>query len=89
VRALIGVAAAVVLLVVPSSGMAQAALPVGEAHGVRIVREKGAIVVIFTKRAATRGSRAGLSRSTAPIRTLVSRGRRALTPSLHLTIPSS
>jgi len=32
--------------------MAQAPLPVGEAHGVRVVREKGAIVVVFTRRAA-------------------------------------
>jgi hypothetical protein len=51
------VAAAVVLLVVPSTGMAQAALPVGEAHGVRVVRQKGAIVVVFTERAAKRYQR--------------------------------
>jgi hypothetical protein len=57
VRAVIGVAAALVLLVAPSSGMAQSPLPVGEAHGVRIVREKGAIVVVFTKRAAKRYQR--------------------------------
>ena len=56
-RALSGVAAAVVLLVAPSTGMAQTPLPVGEAHGVRIVREKGAIVVVFTKRAAARYKR--------------------------------
>ena len=41
-----------VLLVAPSTGMAQTALPVGEAHGVRVVREHGAIVVVFTQRAA-------------------------------------
>jgi len=53
VRALTGVAAALVLLVAaPTTCIAQAALPVGEAHGVRVVREKGAIVVVFTKRAA-------------------------------------
>jgi hypothetical protein len=53
VKALVaGIAAVVVLLVAPSTGMAQAALPVGEAHGVRIVREQGAIVVVFTERAA-------------------------------------
>ena len=56
-RALIGVAAALVLLVVPSSAMAQSPLPVGDAHGVRVVREKGAIVVVFTKRAAKRYQR--------------------------------
>jgi hypothetical protein len=37
--------------------LAQAPLPVGEAHGVRIVREKGAIVVVFTQRAAKRWRR--------------------------------
>ena len=48
-----GIAAAVVvLLVAPSTGVAQTKLPVGEAHGVRIVREHGAIVVVFTPRAA-------------------------------------
>jgi hypothetical protein len=57
VKALTGVAAAVVLLVAPSSGLAQTPLPVGEAHGVRIVREKGALVVVFTKRAAKRYKR--------------------------------
>jgi hypothetical protein len=43
---------AVVLLVAPSTCLAQAPLPVGKAHGVRIVREKHGIVVVFTKRAA-------------------------------------
>lgn len=43
---------ALALLVGPSTSMAQAPLPVGEAHGVRVVREKGAIVVVFTRRAA-------------------------------------
>jgi hypothetical protein len=57
VRASIGIAAAVVLLAVPSSGSAQAPLPVGEAHGLRIVREQGAIVVVFTHRAVKRYER--------------------------------
>jgi len=43
---------ALALLVGPSTSMAQAPLPVGEVHGVRVVREKGAIVVVFTRRAA-------------------------------------
>ena len=51
-RGLIGLAVALALLVGPSTSTAQAPLPVGEAHGVRVVREKGAIVVVFTKRAA-------------------------------------
>lgn len=49
--------AAVVLLAAPSTCMAQAKLPVGESHGVRIVRENGAIVVVFTQRAAVRYKR--------------------------------
>ncbi len=49
---IIGVAAAVVLLVAPSTGTAQNKLPVGKAHGVSIVREQGALVVVFTQRAA-------------------------------------
>jgi hypothetical protein len=53
VKALSGVAAAVmVLLLAPSTSTAQGALPVGESNGVRIVRERGALVVVFTKRAA-------------------------------------
>lgn len=52
-KALIGIAVALVLLVAPASGMAQTKLPVGEAHGVRIVRDKGAIVFVFTPTAAT------------------------------------
>ena len=51
-RGLIGLGVALALLVGPSTSMAQAPLPVGEAHGVRVVREKGAIVVVFTRRAA-------------------------------------
>jgi len=46
-KGLTAIAAAAVLLLVPSSA-AQADLPVGEAHGVRAVRERGAIVVVFT-----------------------------------------
>jgi hypothetical protein len=46
------VAAAVLLvgclLAVPTTAGAQAPLPVGEAEGVRIVRERGALVVVFT-----------------------------------------
>jgi hypothetical protein len=45
------VTALLVVLVLPSAGAAQAPLPVGESDGVRIVRERGAIVVVFTKRA--------------------------------------
>jgi hypothetical protein len=48
------VAAALVvaaLLAVPSTAGAQAPLPVGEDDGVRIVRERGAIVVVFTSSA--------------------------------------
>jgi hypothetical protein len=45
------VTALLLALVLPSAGAAQAPLPVGEADGVRIVRERGAIVVVFTKRA--------------------------------------
>lgn len=52
VKALIGIVSALVLLAAPSTGVAQTKLPVGEAHGVRIVREHGAIVVVFTQLAA-------------------------------------
>jgi hypothetical protein len=38
-------------LVAPAAAGAQAPLPVGESDGVRIVREKGAIVVVFLKSA--------------------------------------
>lgn len=49
----VAVAVAGVLLVAPPSASAQTVqLPVGEAKGVRIVREHGAIVVVFTPRAA-------------------------------------
>ena len=41
----------VVLMAVPSAAAAQTQLPVGEAEGVRIVRERGAIVVVFTPKA--------------------------------------
>ncbi len=51
-RALACGAAAVVLLATPSDGVAQTTLPVGEARGVKIVRERGALVVVFTKPAA-------------------------------------
>lgn len=52
-KPLTGLAAAVVLLLAaPSASVAQTTLPVGKAHGVRVVREQGAITVIFTQRAA-------------------------------------
>jgi hypothetical protein len=46
------VVAVLLVLAAPSAGAAGAQLPVGEADGVRIVRERGAIVVVFTSRAA-------------------------------------
>jgi hypothetical protein len=45
------VAALLLALAVPSAGAAQTPLPVGETKGVRIVRERGALVVVFTQRA--------------------------------------
>ena len=42
---------AVALLGLPAAADAQGELPVGEAEGVRIVRERGAIVVVFTPHA--------------------------------------
>jgi hypothetical protein len=45
------VTALLLVLGLPSAGAAQAPLPVGEADGVRIVRERGALVVVFTQRA--------------------------------------
>jgi hypothetical protein len=45
------IAALLLVLAVPAAGAAQTALPVGEADGVRIVRERGALVVVFTQRA--------------------------------------
>jgi hypothetical protein len=45
------VAALLVALAVPSAGAAQTPLPVGEKNGVRIVRERGSLVVVFTQRA--------------------------------------
>jgi hypothetical protein len=41
----------VALLGLPAAAHAQGELPVGEAEGVRIVRERGAIVVVFTPHA--------------------------------------
>jgi len=50
-----GVSAAVtvllLVLVLPSVGAAQTPIPVGETDGVRIVRERGALVVVFTRQA--------------------------------------
>ena len=39
-------------LLVPPAPAAEAQLPVGEAKGVRVIRERGALVVVFTSRAA-------------------------------------
>jgi hypothetical protein len=50
VKKLTGIAVVLGLVLAPATASAQ--LPVGEAHGVRVVRERGAIVVIFTERAA-------------------------------------
>jgi hypothetical protein len=46
--ALTAIVAGVVALAVPSAGAAQSPLPVGEHNGVRIVREQGALVIVFT-----------------------------------------
>jgi len=46
---LTGLLAASALLVVPTAAGAQVELPVGEADGVRVVREHKAIVIVFTK----------------------------------------
>jgi hypothetical protein len=51
VKTLTAVAVGLTLLVTASPAVAQTELPVGEAEGVRVVRERGAIVVIFTARA--------------------------------------
>ena len=52
-HALTALLAGVVLVVVaPAAGAQSTQLPVGQADGVRIVRERGAIVVVFTPRAA-------------------------------------
>ena len=51
-RALAGGATALVLLAAPSGSGAQTTLPVREAQGVRIVRDQGALVVVFTQKAA-------------------------------------
>ena len=45
------VAALLLVLAAPSAAAAQTPLPVGEADDVRIVRERGALVVVFTQRA--------------------------------------
>jgi hypothetical protein len=50
VKPLIAIAAALVILLVPTA--AQAQLPVGEADGVQIARERGGIAVTFTADAA-------------------------------------
>lgn len=47
-KALTGVVVALTFLLMPSTGFAQAELPVGEAHGVRVVREHKAIVVVLS-----------------------------------------
>jgi hypothetical protein len=46
-----GLLVALLLVLAVPSAAAQAPLPVGEAKGVRIVREQGALVVVFTQRA--------------------------------------
>jgi hypothetical protein len=48
VKTLIAFAVAAVLLAVPSAGFAQTQLPVGEAHGVKVVREHKAIVIVLS-----------------------------------------
>jgi hypothetical protein len=48
VKSLTAVAVALALLALPSTGHAQTELPVGEAHGVRVVREHRAIVVVLS-----------------------------------------
>jgi hypothetical protein len=50
VKSFTGIAALVAVLLVPSTA-AQAQLPVGEAHGVRMVAQHGGVLVIFTARA--------------------------------------
>jgi hypothetical protein len=52
-----GLVVAVILLTAAFAGTAEARLPVGESHGVRIVRERGALVIVFTSRAAKRYQR--------------------------------
>jgi hypothetical protein len=48
VKVLTGAAVALTLLLVPSTAVGQTELPVGEAHGVRVVREHKAIVVVLS-----------------------------------------
>jgi hypothetical protein len=48
VRFLTGAAIGLTLLLVPSIASAQTELPVGEAYGVKVVREQGAIVVVLS-----------------------------------------
>lgn len=50
-KTLTAVAAGLALMLTASPAAAQTELPVGEAKGVRVVRESGAVVVIFTARA--------------------------------------
>ena len=50
VKSFTGIAALVAVLLVPSTA-AQAQLPVGEADGVRMVAQRGGVLVIFTARA--------------------------------------
>jgi hypothetical protein len=52
VKILTGIAVSLGLLLAPSTVLAQVELPVGEADGVRVVREHRAIVVVFTAKAA-------------------------------------
>lgn len=47
----LAIVGALVLALAPSAGAQTVQLPVGEAQGVRIVRDHGAIVVVFTPRA--------------------------------------
>jgi hypothetical protein len=51
VKRFTGLLVASALLVAPATAGAQAELPLGEADGVRVVREQRAIVIVFTKRA--------------------------------------
>jgi hypothetical protein len=48
VKVLTGVVAALAILLTPSTALAQTELPVGEAHGVKVVREHKAIVVVLS-----------------------------------------
>jgi hypothetical protein len=50
VKTLTGIVAVLAILMAPAAAHAQ--LPVGEAHGVQVTRERGALVVIFKPKAA-------------------------------------